>query len=75
MISTSGSEFTSPSSDAAIIFRIQSTWTWNRRSRELNSEVGRGLETIWTCWRLERSRWRGGHCLDVQLWAAVASIG
>ena len=25
--------------------------------------------------RLERSRWRGGHCLDVQARAAVAAIG
>ena len=24
-------------------------------------------EPSWRFWRLERSRWRGGHCLGVQL--------
>ena len=38
MISTSGSEFTSPSSAAAINFRIQSTWTWNRRFAHADAE-------------------------------------
>jgi len=38
-------------------------------------EFGAGSrETKWTRWRLERSRWRGGHCLGVQLWAAVAAV-
>jgi len=27
-----------------------------------------------TSCRQERSRWRGGHCLGVQLWAAVAAV-
>ena len=35
----------------------------------------RTLIDKWTTCRLERSRWRGGHCLGVQLSAVEAAVG